>query len=331
VPGKSVLPTPARTRRAIIAGLVSLIFAWAMPSAVADEAREAAPADPAYSELGADSCLSCHKAEAMLAIFRTPHGQAADPESPVAQLQCESCHGPGGDHAGRRAVQPGHQPVVTFGTDAATPVREQDAVCLGCHQSDVHLAWSGSVHERNETGCVGCHSLHLPRDPATLRAQQNEVCFACHRQQRADTLKPSAHPLRTDDGARVAALVCSDCHAPHQASSGPAQLNRPTVNELCFDCHAEYRGPVIFDHAPVSEDCSLCHQPHGSIHAALLTRPAPLLCQSCHSQRGHPSLSFTEQSLPGGTPSSMVLGRSCTNCHTQVHGSNHPSGYKLMR
>ena len=64
---------------------------------------------------------------------------------------------------------------------------------------------------------------------------------------------------------------------------------------------------------------------------ALLNRSAPLLCQSCHSQRGHPSISFTEESLPGGNPSAMVLGRSCANCHTQVHGSNHPSGFSLMR
>ena len=27
----------------------------------------------------------------------------------------------------------------------------------------------------------------------------------------------------------------------------------------------------------------------------------------------------------------MVMGRSCMNCHTQVHGSNHPSGFSLMR
>jgi len=26
-----------------------------------------------------------------------------------------------------------------------------------------------------------------------------------------------------------------------------------------------------------------------------------------------------------------VLGQNCLNCHSQVHGSNHPSGSKLMR
>lgn len=266
----------------------------------------------------------------MRVIFDTPHGQRADPESPMAGLQCEACHGPGGEHAGRRRVTASHAPVVVFGTDRETATRDQDAVCTGCHERDVTLAWTGSAHERNETGCAGCHRVHTATDPITMHASQNEGCFDCHRQQRADSLKPSSHPLRVDEAFRAAAMVCTDCHDPH-ASSAVAQIRQPTINELCFDCHAEYRGPMIFEHAPVSEDCSLCHQSHGSIHSPLLTRRAPLLCQSCHSQRGHPSVSFTDQGLAGGAPSPMLLGRSCTNCHTQVHGSNHPSGFRLMR
>jgi DmsE family decaheme c-type cytochrome len=186
------------------------------------------------------------------------------------------------------------------------------------------------MHERNDTGCVGCHSVHAATDPVVLQSAQAEVCFDCHKRQRADSMKLSAHPIRSDQLVRAAAMVCTDCHNPH-ASVASGQLTRNTTNELCLGCHAEFRGPVLFDHAPVSEDCTLCHTPHGSIHAALLKRRAPLLCQSCHSQRGHPSISFTDASLPGGNPSAMVLERSCLNCHTQIHGSNHPSGFKLMR
>ena len=285
---------------------------------------------PAFSEAGADTCLGCHNSKPMLTIFRTAHGQQADPEAPMAHLQCEACHGPGGKHSGRRRTTAGHEPVIVFGSEAETAVADQDAVCMDCHQGDVHLAWAGSAHERNETGCVGCHSIHTTTDPALLRAEQNEMCFGCHLQQKADSRKPSAHPLDTSHPTRPAAMVCTDCHSPHAAVSS-GQLTRNTTNELCSSCHAEYRGPMLFDHAPVSEDCALCHNPHGSIHPALLVRSSPLLCQSCHSQQGHPSLSYTDGSLPGGNPSAMVLERSCMNCHTQVHGSNHPSGYMLMR
>ena len=309
---------------------VALLFTAAQVVGQEPAASELEQPHPPLSEGGADTCLGCHNADDMLVIFRTPHGQQTDPQAPMAQLQCESCHGPGGDHGGRKSPADMHTAVVNFGIDALTLMADQNAVCMGCHDDDVHLAWVGSVHERNETGCIGCHTVHAETDPVALRATQNEVCFDCHEKQRADSMKFSAHPVRSDNALRNADMLCTDCHSPH-ASVSSGQLSRTTTNELCTSCHAEFRGPVIFDHAPVSEDCTLCHQPHGSIHNAMLKRRAPLLCQSCHSQNGHPSVSFSDASLPGGTPSAMVLGQSCMNCHTQVHGSNHPSGYKLMR
>jgi hypothetical protein len=57
----------------------------------------------------------------------------------------------------------------------------------------------------------------------------------------------------------------------------------------------------------------------------------PMMCQGCHSQAGHPSLVNDADGLPDAVPSQYLLGRNCLNCHTQVHGSNHPSGSKLMR
>jgi DmsE family decaheme c-type cytochrome len=298
----------------------------AVDVAVDEVSAESDRTDPhaGLSANGADTCLSCHTGERMRVIFRTAHGQQADPRAPMASLQCEVCHGPGGDHSDRRRTGSRVPAVTSFGSGSATPVAEQDEICSGCHHRDLGLTWHGSVHERNETGCTGCHEVHAETDPVARRTSQAEVCFECHRAERADSLKPSAHPIRFD------AMVCTDCHSPH-ASVADALLVEPTTKDLCVTCHAEYRGPMLFDHAPVSEDCALCHQPHGSVHPALLTRRPPLLCQSCHSQRGHPSLSFTDQSLPDGNTSAMVMGRSCMNCHTQVHGSNHPSGFSLMR
>lgn len=314
-------------------GSVLKVFALAIVIVSASVLAAQDEEDPGaeLSAAGADTCLGCHNSDDMLVIFRTPHGQRADPQSPMAQLQCENCHGAAAAHTDRRNLGAGHAPVIGFGIDSSSSADERNAVCIDCHQNDVSLAWHGSMHERNETACNDCHKVHTTVDPALMRASQNDVCYACHRQQQMDSRKPSSHPILSQRPVRVAAMVCTDCHSPH-ASVSAGQLKRTTLNELCFECHAEYRGPVLFDHAPVSEDCSLCHQPHGSIHPALLTRRPPLLCQSCHSQRGHPSVSFTDDSLAGGSsPSAMVLARSCMNCHTQVHGSNHPSGYNLMR
>jgi len=229
---------------------VILVPLLSAPSWAADDkATEYEPESDVLSAQGADTCLGCHNDDSMLVIFRTAHGQQADPESPMAQLQCENCHGPAGEHAGRRATRAAHRPVIDFGPDAAAEVDAQNGACMNCHADDVSLTWSGSVHERNETACANCHTVHASADPVGLQSQQADVCFDCHQQQRADSQKPSAHPIRFD------LMVCTDCHSPHASVAG-GQLKRDTLNELCLSCHAEFRGPVLFDHAPVSEDCS---------------------------------------------------------------------------
>lgn len=277
-----------------------------------------------YSNKGADTCLSCHNGERMQHIFRTAHGQGADPEAPFAYLQCESCHGPGSAHTGRQDVGAGHSPVINFGRDAVTPVEEQNAVCLKCHTRDPGQQWTGSSHQSGQVSCADCHDVHATVDPVSVLTDEADVCYKCHMKQRADNLKPYAHPVRQG------IMTCTACHDPHH-STGDALLKRNTVNELCWSCHTELRGPYLFEHPPVSEDCLLCHEAHGSIQPAMLTRRPPLLCQSCHSQRGHPSVSYTKNGLPGNNPSAFVLNGSCVNCHSQIHGSNHPSGAKLMR
>jgi DmsE family decaheme c-type cytochrome len=129
---------------------------------------------------------------------------------------------------------------------------------------------------------------------------------------------------------REGQMACTDCHSPH-GSTAPAQLVKNTVNETCTSCHAEYRGPFLWEHQPVTEDCSTCHEPHGSAQPALLKMRAPFLCQTCHEGAGHPSIANTPKGLTGGMPSAYLLGGGCTNCHSQVHGSNSPSGRALMR
>jgi DmsE family decaheme c-type cytochrome len=304
---------------------------WGTPGAAQEGVQEAqqTPGQPpvsasGYSEQGADTCLSCHNDERMQLIFRTAHGQGADPAAPFAHLQCEACHGPGRGHAGRRNVGAGHVPVIDFGSRAATPAAEQNAVCLDCHARDVGLQWTGSGHQRSLVACADCHEMHATIDRVSIRTEQADVCYECHRRQQADGLKPYTHPVR--EGV----MTCTDCHNPHHAP-GEKLTKRNTVNELCWSCHTELRGPYLFEHPPVSEDCLLCHEAHGSIQPQLLTRRPPLLCQSCHSQRGHPSVSYTDSSLPGNSPSAFVLNGSCLNCHSQIHGSNHPSGARLMR
>jgi DmsE family decaheme c-type cytochrome len=303
---------------------VSAVFMLPLAASAQDEAA----AEPEYSRDGADTCLRCHgRDQVVLGVFRNPHGVPTDPRSPFGhgQLQCEACHGPGGEHTGRVRRGDPRPPVVYFGRDEkAAPVAVQNGMCLDCHEGTVPVLWHGTPHDANQVACADCHSSHSPDDPVLTTSAQAEVCYDCHRTQAIAAKKPYAHPV--DAGK----MDCTSCHNPH-GSTSELQLARETLNDTCWQCHAETRGPFIWEHAPVSEDCTNCHEPHGSSHPGMLSLRGPMLCQSCHSQAGHPSVANTPDGLPGGTPSRLLLGQNCLNCHSQVHGSNHPSGSKLMR
>jgi DmsE family decaheme c-type cytochrome len=167
---------------------------------------------------------------------------------------------------------------------------------------------------------------------------QTEVCFTCHKDQRADTHKISSHPI---DAGKI---VCSDCHNPH-GSVGPKLLNQDTVNETCYSCHAEKRGPFLWEHQSVVENCSNCHTPHGSNITPLLKSRPPFLCQGCHNgphvsatpigpQAGGYQNGWSTTTAAGNTQYPSAIsggGRGCMNCHAMIHGSNSPAGAFLHR
>ena len=304
--------------RLVISAASLALLALVMGSAGGQEAE--------YSRKGADTCLTCHQDQATLAVFRSKHAIPSDSRGPFGhgQLQCEACHGPGDAHSGRVRRGQERPPVITFAGDDPTPVEQQNAMCLTCHQGDVGFAWHDGAHAGDEVACADCHVSHTASDPVLHTSTHPEQCYECHVQTKTQMQKAYSHPLV--DGK----MDCSSCHAVH-GDSVATELVHETVNETCESCHAEMRGPFLWEHAPVSEDCGLCHAPHGSNHPGLLTKRGPLLCQSCHSQSGHPSFAQDSDGLASDTPSQYLLGQNCMNCHSQVHGSNHPSGSKLMR
>jgi len=300
--------------------------AAAAPAASAPAAN--APGANEYTSKGADTCLGCHDDESATysaaALFKTKHAHRGDKRSPFGAggLQCEACHGPGALHAKNKKAAA----INTFKADSKLPLEARNQVCLSCHEGTTRTAWHDGAHERAKLACTDCHKMHQESDAVLTKASQPQVCQTCHKQQKADFQKTSAHPVR------FGLMTCSDCHNAH-GSNAPAMLIKPTLNQTCFSCHADKRGPVLWEHQPVTEDCSLCHNAHGSVRAALLTKTPPLLCQQCHSPAGHPSVARTGAGLPaeGGVGAIYLIAGSCTNCHSQVHGSNHPSGAKLMR
>jgi DmsE family decaheme c-type cytochrome len=329
-------PEPAASAASASSAAVAASAAAPVLASTAASAPAPAGQGTQYSEKGADTCLECHDDESATyskkAIFETKHGQRGNAHAPFGPggLQCEACHGPGARHVAAKGKQK-LLTINTFKADSFLSVEQRNEACLSCHRGRARTQWYAGAHASAQLACTNCHKMHTGPDPVLTKSSQPEVCYRCHKQQQADFQKTSSHPVR------FGRIACSDCHNPH-GSSGPSMLAQPTLNQTCYTCHAEKRGPLLWEHAPVAEDCSLCHFAHGSVRDALLKKSPPLLCQQCHEPAGHPSVAYNGGALPGNAPGGTTAGASvfllaggCTNCHSQVHGSNHPSGSKLMR
>jgi len=261
--------------------------------------------------IGAKTCKECHEKQ-YESYTRSVHYKKSI-KGPQAQDACETCHGPGAMHVEKG----GGRGVDIFTFDKNVDPLEKSAKCLTCHDTTPGMdLWDPGVHKRNDVSCDSCHDLHVgarqkPRDP--------EVCFDCHRDVKIDANKRSHHPILEGK------IRCSSCHSPH-GSLNKHMVEADDPRELCFKCHADKRGPVVWEHAPVEEDCQSCHAVHGSSHARLLLERIPQLCQNCHDWSRHPG-------TPYDSTASFTSRFECLRCHSAIHGSNspHAGGLRFVR
>lgn len=260
-------------------------------------------------------CAACHE-PVVKQYLTTRHGKA-EKFGIAGYESCASCHGDVAAHVESA------DPSKIFNPGKAEPM-EASARCLTCHNNQpARTFWQGNAHEASKVGCLSCHSVHHAKSPEKLLVQrsENQTCLTCHTDQRKAQIQRSTHLFR--DELRRSLMQCSDCHNPH-GSQTERMLRANSINDACFQCHTEKRGPFLWEHSPVQENCLTCHAAHGSNNVNLLSMRLPQLCQSCHIQGKH-------QTISGFANSPWVLNRACLNCHTKIHGSNHPSGLKLQR
>lgn len=232
--------------------------------------------------------------------------------------ECQVCHGEIDQHVD----DPSKKNVVSFNREGGRAAAELTASCLGCHAASANLAlWDMGKHQKNDVTCVACHTIHRPQ----MAVQQPQVCEECHKDIKMQINKRSHHPIIEGK------VGCSDCHDTHGTLSHN-MIRSDNVNQLCYKCHADKRGPYIFEHPPVEENCVICHNPHGTRHENLLVQKLPNLCQDCHDYSRHPGTPYdANNAFTASSPSSRFYGRSCLNCHGAIHGSVNFGLQKLTR
>jgi len=320
-----------------LGGAVALTLAWlatgGTSSAAQTEKSAKPPVQAPHGEYaGTEKCLSCHEDSAAVLkngahsrSFRaggptSPKGCQACHAETKANLGCESCHGPGKAHAdadGDKTKIKGFKSLKT---------QDASAVCSSCHYKTDHALWAGSQHDQRNVGCTTCHSIHAPKGDKQLKAvDEMQLCAGGHRAIVNKQLK--FHHMAVREGK----LTCASCHNVHGASNVKLLKVGGTVTESCVSCHAEKRGPMLWEHLPVPESCSNCHDPHGSNNYGMLLAKEPFLCQRCHVTSRHPPTVYEGFTLNNSTNSDKMVGRACAGCHQSIHGSNAPSGRALLR
>jgi DmsE family decaheme c-type cytochrome len=275
--------------------------------------------------IGSDACKTCH-ANIWFNFYKNPHYKSiASGDQPPERTGCEGCHGPARRHVeahGGRATIP-----------HAFSIMEPKAIiddCLTCHARDLYkVNIRRSTHSLAGVVCTNCHSIHKSATPEFLLAKvQRDLCYSCHEAVRAQFAMPFKH--RVNEGF----MTCTDCHNPHgtfaptwKMADRPRMVDQAMGNEeACLKCHADKRGPFMFEHPPVRvEGCEICHSPHGSTNARLLVRPVTFtLCLQCHN--GADDYGVRKVGIPQLSPASHNLAdprfQRCTTCHVRIHGSN---------
>ena len=231
-----------------------------------------------------------------------------------AKFACENCHGPGSAHVAAGGGR-GVGGIMSFEADDPRSVgrKERRFVSPAMSAANAPL-WQGSIHEDARAG------LHqLPHDHEERVAQEPT-------EDRVRSRTPASSATRIGARRCSARRICRCAKARSRAriaiirtaASPKLLLKKDSINDVCYTCHAEKRGPFLFEHEPVRENCDNCHDPHGTVNEYSLKIARPRLCNECHN--------FGMDNTAGPTVESSRMGQSCENCHTAIHGSNSPAG-----
>lgn len=251
-------------------------------------------------------CIGCHTVGTYGVGTEEDLDNGGHDETAVERLegvQCENCHGPGGDHPGKdfRSVS----------------VSMDSAICGDCHNGSHHPTfdeWQESAHAvpvgfaAGRASCAKCHNgveAHIYLDDP-----QNYVA-------------PAANPTE------IFGQTCAVCHDPH-GNDNPSSLRNAAVTDvilpnsvlveeagagrLCMSCHNGRRQD--YDVIAQIDEGSSHFGPHHSVQGDML--------------KGVNAYEDLAPNFPFTSSKHINIRDACVTCHTHGHEADPESGIETF-
>lgn len=239
-----------------------------------------------------------------------------------SNTQCESCHGPGSEHAG---------------DTAGIRVSYDALVCGRCHAQKEDV-WDVSAHAdrtslafQDASGSASCNGCHTAQGfIVEMNAQQNASPHP--------VLVAASNPNRPVIGINDRRTqTCQTCHDPHQNTIGLGGTN-PDPQLRCF-------GQVTFTNqvtvnAGRAAVCYMCHQSRTdarSNSSDMNLRRAPHDSTAAEMLSGTNAIEFpgwTYNVSPHGIPGAFISpsgeNRQCLTCHNDVQPTPGQVGFGAL-
>jgi tetratricopeptide (TPR) repeat protein len=215
---------------------------------------------PATRRLISYECVFCHDG-----YPRIPAGHDAPGSEPVFSgdipqgIDCQRCHGPGGDHV--RTAQVAGANVEQIRAGIVNPARLSPKtridLCMQCHLEPASTAIPALIRRFNRGPFsftagepLGAFVLAFDHAPATQHDDKFEIVGSS-----AYRLRQSRCFLESKD-----ALTCDTCHDPHRVRRGEEAVRH--YSEVCRRCHAAALNRLAATGMhPAGGDCVACHMP----------------------------------------------------------------------
>ncbi len=197
-------------------------------------------------------CIFCHDAyPSALPGEIEESGEPIFPDKLPTGIDCQRCHGPGGEHVrAARAKNFDFARVRAAIVNPATLGRERQLeVCMECHLStsgsqdkNISVRFNRSIFSYRPGQPLGDYKLYFD-----VAGNQNQNGFE---------IADAAYRLRMSQCFKQSRMTCLTCHDPHHESH--SKETEVKYVKACERCHV---GVVHKAALPTTETCVSCHMP----------------------------------------------------------------------